>query len=586
VHAAAAEVTEALEDFDSLRAGRRLTQCIDDLSNWYVRSSRRRFWDGDPAALGTLHECLQVITLLMAPFTPFVTEQVWDGLFAGQGELPDSVHLARWPQADGSLVDAELAAQVALVRRLVDLGRQARAESKVRTRQPLGRAMVSAQGWQALPADLRALVSAELNVVTLEPLAGDLVDVSAKANFRALGKRFGKGVQAVASAVAAADAAELAAGLRDGTASVLVDGEPVALSPDEVVVTETPRTGWAVASAAGETVALDLEITPELRRAGLVREAVRLVQDARKTSGLEVSDRIELWWQADGELAQALTEGSGRLGEEVLAVSVGRAPRRRGAAARGRRRGPALLAAGRRRLSRGAPLGVRGGWDQWDARRLVPVCSVRPRYTWGGRSPERPRQSGSGAADGPGDTRRCSDRSSPRRPRSSRGPVRRPRRQARPPVLPPDPSGRPVARAAGAALDRPAGPGGPRPAGRGRAVGRRAGRLLQRGPAGVQVWSGPWDGLLGRHGSSEHLGSVDWSYDTPTRHWITIYRVLVTAKGAAAGQSPQSLLDGVLALAGGPGAVGRAAPCPYRPRATRSARCAATRRSEAPPHLG
>jgi isoleucyl-tRNA synthetase len=322
VHATALEVTEALEDFDSLRAGRRLAQCIDDLSNWYVRSSRRRFWDGDPAALGTLHECLYVITLLMAPFTPFVTEEVWDGLFVGQGDLPDSVHLAPWPKVSPDLVDAELAAQMALVRRLVDLGRQARAESKVKTRQPLGRAMVSAQGWQALPADLQALVSAELNVGTLEPLAGELVDVTAKANFRALGKRFGKGVQAVAKAVADADAAELARGLRGGTASVVVDGEPVALSPEEVVVTETPRTGWAVASGAGETVALDLEITPELRRAGLVREAVRLVQDARKSSGLEVSDRIELWWAAEGELAQALAEGGGRLGEEVLAVSV------------------------------------------------------------------------------------------------------------------------------------------------------------------------------------------------------------------------------------------------------------------------
>ena len=103
-----------------------------------------------------------------------------------------------------------------------------------------------------------------------------------------------------------------------------MDGEQVLLAPDEVVVTETPRTGWAVASAAGETVALDLEITPSLRRAGLVREAVRLVQDARKTSGLAVSDRIELWWEADGELATALTEGAGRLGEEVLAVAVRR----------------------------------------------------------------------------------------------------------------------------------------------------------------------------------------------------------------------------------------------------------------------
>ena len=142
VHATALEVTAALEDFDSLRAGRRLAQCIDDVSNWYVRTSRRRFWDGDPMALGTLHECLWVLTLLMAPFTPFVTDEVWDALYAGQadGAMPDSVHLAPWPSVDGSLVDEQLDAQVALVRRLVDLGRQARAESKVKTRQPLGRA--------------------------------------------------------------------------------------------------------------------------------------------------------------------------------------------------------------------------------------------------------------------------------------------------------------------------------------------------------------------------------------------------------------------------------------------------------------
>jgi isoleucyl-tRNA synthetase len=234
------------------------------------------------------------------------------------------VHLHAWPAADDELVDAGLADQVALVRRLVDLGRQARAESKVKTRQPLGRAMVSAQGWQALPRELQDLVSSELNVVALEPLAGDLVDVTAKANFRALGKRFGKGVQAVAAAVAAADAATLAGALRDGTAAVTVDGALVPLSAEEVVVTETPRTGWAVASASGETVALDLEITPALRRAGLVRDAVRLVQDARKTSGLEVSDRIELWWEASGELADALQEGAPRLAEEVLAVSVER----------------------------------------------------------------------------------------------------------------------------------------------------------------------------------------------------------------------------------------------------------------------
>ncbi|MGI8536687.1 MAG: DUF5915 domain-containing protein [Mycobacteriales bacterium] len=183
---------------------------------------------------------------------------------------------------------------------------------------------MSAPGWDALPGQLRTLVSTELNVATLEPLsaAGDLVDVSAKAAFRVLGRRFGKHVQAVARAIAEADPAALAAALRAGTASVELDGTPVPLSAEEVVVTETPRTGWAVASGTGLTVALDLQLTPELRRAGLVRDVVRLVQDARKTSGLEVSDRIELWWSAEGELAEALVEGANRLAEEVLAVSV------------------------------------------------------------------------------------------------------------------------------------------------------------------------------------------------------------------------------------------------------------------------
>ncbi|MCW2714110.1 MAG: isoleucyl-tRNA synthetase [Frankiales bacterium] len=325
--ATALEVTAALEDFDSLKAGRLLSTCIDDLSNWYVRTSRRRFWSGDPAALATLHECLETLTLVMAPFTPFVTEAVWQALFTGAGR-PESVHLARWPEADPASVDGVLAEQVALTRRLVDLGRQARAESKVKTRQPLGRALVSAAGWDALPQQLRELVAAELNVLSVEGLSAgtDLVDVSLKANFRVLGKRLGKQVQAVARAVAEAEPGALALALRAGSAGVEVDGDMVSLSPDEVIITETPRSGWAVSTAAGETLALDLALTSELRRAGLVREAVRLVQEARKRSGLAVSDRIELWWTTTAtspvELQQALQEGSDQLAEEVLAVRI------------------------------------------------------------------------------------------------------------------------------------------------------------------------------------------------------------------------------------------------------------------------
>jgi isoleucyl-tRNA synthetase len=321
-----AGVTDALEAFDTQTAGRLLAEFVDDLSNWYVRRSRRRFWDGDPAALATLHEVLDGLTRLMAPFTPFITERVWGTAVApGLVGAVDSVHLAEWPAVDEDARDDRLVEQVALVRRLVELGRSARTSAKARTRQPLARALIAAPGWADLPRDLVAEVADELNVAELTHLSsvgGSLVDVTVKVDFRTVGRRLGKQVQAVATAVAAADPAELVAAYRAGTATVEVDGAPVALSEGDLVVTETPREGWTVASAAGLTVALDLTVTPELERAGLVREVVRLVQDARKSSGLAVSDRIELWWTAEGPVAQALTEHAGQLAGEVLARTV------------------------------------------------------------------------------------------------------------------------------------------------------------------------------------------------------------------------------------------------------------------------
>jgi isoleucyl-tRNA synthetase len=322
-HRLVQDVTAAYEAFDTPRIGRLLAEHVDAMSNWYVRRSRRRFWEGDPSALATLHECLHVVTLLLAPVVPFVTERVWqDVVRPVWPEAPDSVHLAAWPTADGALVDDSLAAQVALVRRVVELGRSARAESKVRNRQPLGRALVAAPGWDALPDELRRQVADELNVVGFGELAGELVDRSAKGNFRALGKRVGKDTTTVAAAIAAADAGELAAALRAGsTATVVVDGADVEVTAEEVLLTETPREGWAVATEGGETVALDLTMTPQLRRAGLAREVVRLVQEARKTSGLQVTDRVALRWEAAGELAEALREHAALVAGEVLATT-------------------------------------------------------------------------------------------------------------------------------------------------------------------------------------------------------------------------------------------------------------------------
>ncbi len=318
------QMTVALESYDTQRAGKLLSAFVDDLSNWYVRRSRRRFWQGDKAALRTLHEVVETVTRLMAPLVPFITERVWQDLVVPVTPgAPESVHLSSWPTADTSAVDPTLSSQMALVRRLVELGRATRAESGVKTRQPLSRALVAASGFEHLSSELRAQITEELNVSSLASLSevgGSLVDTTAKANFRALGKRFGKGVQAVAKAVANADAAALSQALREGTASVEVEGERIALAPDEVIITETPREGWSVASDSGATVALDLEITPELRRAGLARDAIRLIQEARKNSGLDVADRIAVRWTSTSPAtAEALTEHASLIAEEVLA---------------------------------------------------------------------------------------------------------------------------------------------------------------------------------------------------------------------------------------------------------------------------
>ncbi|MEU1664098.1 isoleucine--tRNA ligase [Streptomyces sparsogenes] len=319
------QVTQALEAYDTQRAGKLLSAFVDDLSNWYVRRSRRRFWQGDAAALRTLHDVIETVTRLMAPLVPFITERVWQDLVVPvTPDGPESVHLATWPEVDRDLIDPALSTRMALVRRLVELGRATRAESGVKTRQPLSRALVAASGFESLSAELRAQIEEELNVSSLASLSevgGSLVDTTAKANFRALGKRFGKGTQPVAKAIAEADAAALSVALREGTASVVVDGETVPLSADEVIITETPREGWSVASDAGATVALDLEITPELRRAGLARDAIRLIQEARKNSGLDVADRIALRWRsADEEVRTALTDHAALIADEVLAT--------------------------------------------------------------------------------------------------------------------------------------------------------------------------------------------------------------------------------------------------------------------------
>ena len=323
-------VDAALNDFDSQAAGTALATFVDDLSNWYVRRSRRRFWAGDSAALSTLHHCLKTVTLLMAPMVPFITEHVWQKLIrVVEPNSPASVHLADFPVADKKSIDAQLSKDVALTRRLVELGRASRAQSQVKIRQPLSRALIAAPAWKSLSTELRDQIADELNVENLDDLSSagsGLVDISIKANFRSLGAKFGGDVQAIAKVISSSDAAALVAEVRTHGAFSLPygDGSVADVTEEDLVITETPRTGWAVTSHSGESVALDLTLTPELISKGIVREAIRAIQDARKASGFDVSDRIHVRWNSDAASASAIENGKAWISEEVLALSFER----------------------------------------------------------------------------------------------------------------------------------------------------------------------------------------------------------------------------------------------------------------------
>ena len=323
------EVDQALCDFDSQRAGKALGTFIDDLSNWYVRRSRRRFWDGEPSALATLHECLRTLTQLLAPMVPFITEHVWQELIVPvEAHLPESVHLSDFPVADLSAINPELSAQVAQTRRIVELGRASRAESAIKIRQPLARALISATGWNELPEAMKEHIADELNVIELHDIAsadGDLVDVSVKANFRTLGIKYGAHVQEVAQLISKSNAADLVKELRaHTTASLEGKTQRWVIDIQDLVITEQPKSGWSVTSHEAESVALDLALSPALIASGQVREVIRFVQEARKNEGFDISDRIHLRWNAHPDVISAIDSGKENLAREILALSIER----------------------------------------------------------------------------------------------------------------------------------------------------------------------------------------------------------------------------------------------------------------------
>ena len=314
-------VDGALSSFDSQEAGRALAHFIDDLSNWYVRRSRRRFWDGEVDALETLHHCIEKLTLLMAPMVPFISEQVWQKVLRPvNSALPESVHLADFPIADSALIDQALTAKVATTRRIVELGRAARATSQVKIRQPLARALVA--GYSLLDKELQDQIADELNVHRIEDISqvgSDLVTYAVKANFRNLGARYGAAVQEAAKAISGQEPGELVRAIRSSGKLTIGNFD---ITADDLVITETPKSGWAVASHDGESVALDLELTPQLITEGFIREVIRVIQEERKRSGLHVSDRIHIRWNGDAEIVAAFNSGGEEISQEVLALSL------------------------------------------------------------------------------------------------------------------------------------------------------------------------------------------------------------------------------------------------------------------------
>src|SRR6201999_2418503 len=316
LQATVATVRERMDDFDCTTAGRAIAEYVEELSNWYVRLSRRRFWEGDRAAFATLRTCLLETATMLAPFTPFLADEIYRNLAGGAdgefGEAPDSVHLRDFPEVDEALLDAGLEAAMAAVRRTVSLGLAARAASKVKLRQPLRRAVVVANEDERAAIEARSdLVTAELNVKELDFVSeqGDLVSYEIKPNYRALGPRFGKNMPQVAAALAALDPARVAATLAaGGEVGISIDGVDHTLGPDDITMALKPLEGYEVEAEAGHAVALRLEIDEDLRREGLAREIVRAVQLARKEAGFEITDRIALGLGGDAELVDVARE--------------------------------------------------------------------------------------------------------------------------------------------------------------------------------------------------------------------------------------------------------------------------------------
>lgn len=323
------QVDRQLSEYDITTSGRAIQSFVDDLSNWYVRRSRERFWvpgmeqDKINAYL-TLFTVLETVTRLAAPYVPFMADSIYRNLvLSHRPDAPESVHLCDFPQADLSLVDTALEKNMADVLHMVVMGRAARNAAAIKNRQPLSRMRVVAP--VELPAAYNALVIDELNVGQLEYVqdSAELLDYRFKPQLRTLGKRFGKNLARVSALLQQLDGRKAFAELKStGSLTLDLDGEVHTLAEEDLLIESVQPEGLATESDRDFTVALDTRLTPELIEEGFVREIVSKVQTMRKDSGFEVTDRIILRHSGNDRIKAVIERHADRIGEEVLAVSI------------------------------------------------------------------------------------------------------------------------------------------------------------------------------------------------------------------------------------------------------------------------
>ena len=327
------EVTTAMDDYEPTKATRAIqTFVIDDLSNWYVRLNRKRFWVGDynedkRAAYETLYECLVTVAKLGASFSPFYMERLFLDLTANAKATHLSVHLEDFPKSDPSVILEDLEAQMHLAQDISSLVHSLRRKHKIKVRQPLSRVMVpvlNPKTEQQIRA-VEGLIGTEVNIKTIEYIddTSGIIKKKVKPNFSKLGKVFGPKMKSVAAAVGQMGAEGIADLERNGSIDLDIGEEHITLKLDDVEITTEDIPGWSVASDDGITVALDITLTDELKREGIAREMVNRVQNMRKDLGLEVQDKIGILVSGQEEILKiALEENSDYICRETQAHSL------------------------------------------------------------------------------------------------------------------------------------------------------------------------------------------------------------------------------------------------------------------------